>query len=134
MAATRFSGRRAPRHGGGAPNCPVYVMVEAYSHECHSCGFWPGGGAITEPSFYAYAYPEPGGFADHPVRPAAAQYNRQMGEFILPYDAVRTSATPGAALLEFFESTYDAAADLGRWDRVALERPAVVEGALAATG
>jgi hypothetical protein len=124
MAATRFSGRHAPRYSGaGAPNCPAYVMVEAYSHECSSCGFWPGGGAVAEPAFYAYSYPEPPGYAEYPVRPAAAYYNRDMGEFILPYEAVRTATAPDEMLLDFFQSTYDAAADLADWDRSALERP-----------
>jgi hypothetical protein len=124
MAATRFSGRRAPRYSGaGAPNCPAYVMVEAYSHECASCGFWPGGGAVAETAFYSYSYPEPRGYAEYPVRPAAAYYNRDMGEFILPYEAVRTAAAPDEMLLDFFQSTYDAAADLADWDRSALERP-----------
>jgi hypothetical protein len=127
MAATRFSGRRAPRHAGGVPNCPDWVMEEAYSHECASCGFWPGGGAIAEPAFYAYAYPEPAGYAEHPVRPAAARYSRELGEFILPYDAVRTSPTPDELLLDFFQSTYEAAADLGNWDRIALDRPPVIQ-------
>ena len=122
LAATRFSGRRAPRHGGGAPNCPDYVMVEAYSHECSSCGFWPGGGPIPEPVFYAYAYPEPPGYADHAVRPHAAYYHRDMREFVLPYEAVRTTPTPEEALLEFVQSTYEAAAEHGRWDRIALDR------------
>jgi hypothetical protein len=123
LAATRFSGRPAPRHRGGAPNCPDYVMVEAYSSECSSVGFWPGGGAVPEPVFYAYAYPEPAGYAEHPVRPAAAHYSRELGgEFILPYEAVRCAAAPDEALLEFCQSTYDAAADLGRWDRAALDR------------
>jgi hypothetical protein len=122
MAATRFSGRRAPRHPGGVPNCPNYVMVEAYSRECSSCGFWPGGGALTEPAFYAYAYPQPAGYAEHPVRPAAARYNREMGEFLLPYEAVRTATAPDDVLLEFLQSTYDAAADLAGWDRAALDR------------
>ena len=122
LAATRFSGRPAPRHPGGAPNCPDSVMVEAYSHECSSCGFWPGGGALTEPGFYAYAYPEPAGYADHPVRPRDARYDRNMREFILPYEAVRLAADPDATLLDFVQSTYAAAADLGRWDRAALER------------
>ncbi len=126
LAATRFSGRRAPRHPGGAPNCPNYVMVEAYSHECHSCGFWPGGGPIPEPSFYAYAYPEPDGFAEYPVHPPA-RYDASMREFILPYEAVRTSARPEEMMREFFESTYDAAAELGRWKRAELERPAVID-------
>lgn len=123
LASTRFSGRPAPRHPGGAPNCPDRVMVEAYSHECASCGFWPGGGAFAEPAFYAYAYPEPPGYAAHAVRPAAAQYNAQAGEFILPYEAVRNHPTPEALLLEFLQSTYEAAAELGAWDRAALERP-----------
>lgn len=124
LATTRFSGRPAPRHRGGAPNCPDYVMVEAYSHECSSVGFWPGGGAVTEPVFYAYAYPEPPGYAEHPVRPAAAHYSRIIGggEFILPYEAVRGAAAPDEALLEFCQSTYEAAAGLGRWDRTALDR------------
>ena len=123
LAATRFSGQRAPRHGGGVPNCPDYVMVEAYSHECSSCGFWPGAGAIAEPAFYAYAYPEPAGYADHTARPDAAYYHREMREFILPYEAVRRASAPDELLLEFAQSTYDAAADCGRWDRAALDRP-----------
>ncbi len=130
LAATRFSGRPAPRHPGGAPNCADYVMVEAYSHECASCGFWPGsreGGPLQEPAFYAYAYPEPEGFADRPVRPAGAYYHREMREFILPYDAVRRSATPDDDVLAFVQSTYEAAADQARWDRAALERPAEVQ-------
>jgi hypothetical protein len=122
LAATRFSGRRAPRHGGGAPNCPDYVMVEAYSHECSSCGFWPGGGPIPEPVFYAYAYPEPSGYADHVVRPQAAYYHREMREFVLPYEAVRAAPAPEEALLEFVQSTYEAAAAHGGWDRIALDR------------
>jgi hypothetical protein len=123
LALTRFSGRRAPRHPGGAPNCPDYVMVEAYSHECASCGFWPGGGASDEPAFYAYAYPAPPGYAERRVLPAQARYAAQAGEFLLPYAAVREAADPDAMLLEFFQSAYDAAADLGRWDRAALDRP-----------
>ena len=122
LAATRFSGRPAPRHPGGAPNCPDYVMVEAYSHECSSCGFWPGDGAAVEPAFYAYAYPEPPGYAAHPVQPAAAHYDAALHEFILPYQALRGEADPDATLLAFVQSTYDAAADLGRWDRAALDR------------
>jgi hypothetical protein len=123
LAATRFSGRRAPRHRGGAPNCPDYVMVEAYSHECASCGFWPGGGALDEPAFYAYAYPQPPGYDERRALPAGARYGAQAGEFLLPYAAVRAAPDPEAALLQFFQSTYDAAADLGRWDRAALDRP-----------
>jgi hypothetical protein len=124
LATTRFSGRRAPRHPGGAPNTPDAVMVEAYSHECSSCGFWPGGGPITEPAFYAYAYPEPAGYAERAVRPAAARYDAAAREFILPYAAVRRSPTPEEDVLAFLQSTYEAAADLGTWDRAALDRPA----------
>jgi Family of unknown function (DUF5996) len=123
LAATRFSGRQAPPHPGHAPNCPDYVMKEAYSHECSSCGLWPGGGPVAEPAFYSYAYPEPRGYADRPVRPEGASYNRDLGEFILPIEAVRTAADPDAAVLDFCHSTYEAAADLGRWDRAGLERP-----------
>ncbi len=123
LATTRFSGQPAPRHRGGVPNCPDYVMVEAYSHECSSVGFWPGGGAVTEPVFYAYAYPEPPGYPEYPVRPAAARYSRELGgEFILPYEAVRCAPAPDEALLEFCQSAYDAAADLGKWDRAAFDR------------
>ena len=119
LAVTRFSGRRAPRHRGGVPNCPDRVQVLAYSHEVSSCGFWPGGGG--EGSFYAYAYPEPPGFRDWPVEPAGASYVEQAGEFLLPYGAVRTAPDPDAALLAFFQSTYEAAAERGGWDRAALE-------------
>jgi len=122
LAATRFSGREAPRHPGGVPNTPDYVMVEAYSRECSSAGFWPGGGSIAEPAFYAYAYPEPAGFADHPVRPAGAHYSPELREFILPLEHVRSATDPDAAVLEFLQTTYDAAADLGRWERGRLER------------
>lgn len=122
LAATRFSGRPAPRHPGGAPNCPDYVMEEAYSHECSSCGFWPGSDAMTEPAFYSYAYPEPPGYGDHPARPVGARYSPELREFILPYEAVRNAASPDQALLDFFQSTYEIAADLGRWDRAALDR------------
>jgi hypothetical protein len=126
MACTRFSGRTAPRHPGGAPNCGDWVMVEGYSHELSSAGFWPGGGG--EGHFYAYAYPEPEGFADWPVRPADAFYSQEAGQFLLGYEQVRTAADPDAVLLEFLQSTYEAAAERGRWDRPALEyRP--VEGA-----
>jgi hypothetical protein len=122
LAYTRFSGRRAPRHPGGAPHCPDYVMVEAYSHECSSAGFWPGGGADTQPSFYAYAYPEPTGYAERAVGPAGTFYSADLREFLLPYEVVRGSPSPDATLLEFLQSTYAAAADLGGWDRAALER------------
>jgi hypothetical protein len=119
LACTRFSGRKAPRHPGGAPNCGDWVMVEAYSHELSSCGFWPGGG--EEGAFYAYAYPEPGGFADHPVSPAEARYRSELGEYVLPYEAVRQAADPDRMLLDFLQSTYEAAAVNAGWDRGALE-------------
>ncbi|WP_255953113.1 DUF5996 family protein [Streptomyces odontomachi] len=119
LAVTRFSGRTAPRHPGGAPNVGDWVMVEAYSHELSSCGFWPGGSA--EGTFYSYAYPEPEGYARHSVSPAAAGYSRDAGEFLLPYQAVRTAADPNRALLDFCQSSYEAAADAGSWDRGALE-------------
>ena len=122
LAVTRFSGRRAPPHPGGIPNLPDRVTRDAYSHEVSSCGFWAGGGAVPYPAFYSYAYPTPSGFAAAPVRPAAAFFSQEFGEFVLPYDHVRTSATPDATLLEFLQSTYEAAADLARWDRPALER------------
>jgi hypothetical protein len=121
LALTRFSGRTAPKHPGGAPNCGAWVMEEAYSHEVSSAGYFPGGG--TEGAFYAYAYPEPDGFAAYAVEPEAAFYDAQMGEFLLPYEAVRTADDPDAALLGFLQTTYAAAADLGGWDRAALERP-----------
>ena len=121
IAATRFSGRGAPVHPGGAPNCPDYVMHEAYSRECSSAGFWPGGGT-QEAAFYSYAYPEPDGYRDSPVRPDAAYYDTNIREFILPYDAVRTAASPDETLLEFLESTYEAAANRAAWDRESLER------------
>ena len=116
LAVTRFSGRLAPPREGPA------FMREAYSHEVISHGFWPGS-AVVEPAFYAYAVPEPAGLSDAIVRPAAAFYHRQMGEFILPYDAVRISGNPAAALREFIDSTYDRAATLAKWDRAALDRP-----------
>jgi hypothetical protein len=120
LAVTRFSGRPAPKHPGGAPNCPDSVMVEGYSHELSSCGFWPGGG--QEGAFYAYAYPEPDGFKTHPIEPGAAAYNDDFRQFLLPYEAVRTSADPDATLLAFLQTTYEAAADHADWDRAALER------------
>ena len=122
LAVTRFSGRPAPRHAGGAPNCPDYVMVEAYSHECSSAGFWPGGGPVEEAAFYAYAYPEPQGYAAWEVKPGGATYHAGAREFILPYEAVRTAANPDDALLQFLQSTYEAAAVCGHWDRERLER------------
>jgi len=122
LAVTRFSGRTAPRHPGGIPNLPDWVTREAYSHEVSSCGFWPGGGTVPYPVFYSYAYPAPAGFAEAKVRPDAAVYNTDFGEFILPYETVRQAESPDAVLLEFLQSTYEAAADLGQWDRAALER------------
>ena len=122
-AVTRFSGRKAPAHPGGIPNLPDAVTREAYSHEVSSAGFWPGGGAIDYPAFYSYAYPAPEGFAAAPVRPNAAFFHEAMGEFILPYDAVREAAAPDATLLEFLQSSYEAAANAAGWDRAALEGP-----------
>ena len=121
LASTRFSGRRAPRHPGGAPNCPDWVMVEAYSHECSSCGFWPGDDK-SPPTFYAYAYPEPQGYAAREVGPVAAHYDTKAREFLLPYEALRAETHPDEALLLFFQTTYEAAAELGGWDRMALDR------------
>lgn len=123
LAATRFSGRMAPTHPGGAPNCPDYVMVEAYSRECSSAGFWPGGGS-QEAVFYSYAYPEPAGYSSCAIRPAAAYYDSQLREFILPYDSVRQASSPDEVLLQFLQSTYEAAANCAGWDRAALERTA----------
>jgi hypothetical protein len=119
LAVTRFSGRLAPPREGPA------FMREAYSHEVISHGFWPGGGPVLEPAFYAYAAPEPPGLKEAAVLPAAAYYHRELGEFILPYEAVRTSPDPDAAIRAFIDSTYAQAATLARWDRAALERPAV---------
>jgi hypothetical protein len=121
LACTRFSGRRAPPHPGGIPNLPDYVTREGYSHECISAGWWPGSGPIAEPAFYAYAYPEPPGCADVAVGPAGTRYDATMHEWILPYDAVRNAAEPHAAVMEFLQSTYDAAAKLAKWDRRDLE-------------
>ena len=121
MAVTRFSGRPAPPHPG-APHVADAVTREAYSHEVSSCGFWAGNGGFGQHAFYSYAYPEPAGLADAPIRPEAAYYGNDLHEFILPYEAVRQAATPEKLVLEFLESTYAAAADLGHWDRAALER------------
>ncbi|HEX6745875.1 MAG TPA: DUF5996 family protein [Longimicrobium sp.] len=121
LAVTRFSGRRAPPHPG-APNVADSVTREAYSHEVSSAGFWPGGGPMREAIFYAYAYPAPDGFGEWKARPDAAKWSPDWGEFILPYDAVRTAADPDAALHAFLDTTYEAAAELARWDRAALER------------
>jgi Family of unknown function (DUF5996) len=122
LAVTRFSGRLAPVHPGGIPNLPDAVTRDAYSHEVSSCGFWPGGGPFPHSAFYSYAYPTPAGFSEALVRPAAALWSADLGEFLLPYDAVRESKVPDATLLDFLQSTYDAAADLAGWDRKALER------------
>lgn len=121
LAVTRFSGRPAPLHPGGIPALPDAVTREAYSHQVSSAGFWPGGGAIDFPAFYSYAYPAPDGFAQARVAPDAASFNTDLGEFILPYDAVRTARDPDAALMAFLESSYEAAASLGGWDRDALD-------------
>jgi hypothetical protein len=121
LAVTRFSGRRAPRHPGGAPHMPDDVNVEAYSHEVSSAGFWPGGSGADDAGFYSYAYPEPAGFRTTAVRPAGALYDAKLGLFMLPYTAVRTARDPEATLLEFLQSTYEAAADLAGWNRAELE-------------
>jgi hypothetical protein len=119
LAVTRFSGRTAPRHRGGVPNCPDWVQEMAYSHEVSSCGYWPGGS--DEGTFYSYAYPVPPGFGERTVEPDAASYSSDLGEFVLPYTAVRESDDPDTTLLSFFQSTYEAAADQAGWDRAALE-------------
>ena len=116
LAVTRFSGRPAPRYSGRVPHCPDWVMVEAYSDEVSSCGYWPGGAA--EGIFYSYAYPTPPGFASQPVSPAAAYFDEQLGEFVLPYAAVRTAADPDAYLMDFLNSTFHAARDLASWPGV----------------
>jgi Family of unknown function (DUF5996) len=122
LAVTRFSGRVAPTHPGGIPNLPDAVTRDAYSHEVSSCGFWPGGGPVPYPVFYSYAYPEPPGFAEAMIRPSAAFYSGDLKEFLLPYDVVRESATPDDTLLEFLQSTYEAAADRAGWDRKSLDK------------
>ncbi len=121
LAVTRFSGRRAPLHPGGFPHLPDAVTREAYSHEVSSAGFWPGDASLGGPAFYSYAYPTPAGFAAAKVEPAAARFDQALGEFLLPYEAVRTAPDPDAALLAFLQTTYAAAADLAHWDRAALE-------------
>jgi hypothetical protein len=123
LAVTRFSGRRAPVHPGGVPNLTDRVTREAYSHEVSSCGFWPGGGAIPYPAFYSYAYPEPDGFSKALVKPNAAFYSTDLHEFILAYDVVRQSESPDQVVLDFLQTTYEAAANLAGWDRDSLERP-----------
>ena len=119
LACTRFSGREAPEHPGGAPNCGDWVMVEGYSRELSSAGFWPGGG--EEGAFYSYAYPEPDGYADHPAGPEGAYYSTENRQFLLPYEAVAESEHPDRTVAEFLHTTYRAAADLGGWDRGSLE-------------
>ena len=122
LAVTRFCGRSAPlMPASSTPGLPLAVTREAYSHEVSSAGFWPGDGSIDYPAYYSYAYPEPDGFAAATVRPSAAFYFKDYGQFILPYEAVRKAADPAATLMAFLQSTYDAAADLGKWDRKALE-------------
>jgi hypothetical protein len=122
LAVTRFSGRKAPRHPGGVPRLPDTVAAEAYSHEVSSAGFWPGSpGPVEYPAFYSYTYPAPEGFAAAKVAPDGAFFSKELGEFILSYDAVRAARDPDAVLMAFLQSTYAAAADLGRWDRAALE-------------
>jgi hypothetical protein len=121
MAVTRFSGRRAPEREGADA-----ITREAYSHECSSAGFWPGGGLVTDAAFYSYAAPEPPGYSQYPVHPGQAFYHPELKEFVLLYDDVRKASSPAALLLEFLQSTYDAAATLGQWDRASLERPATV--------
>ena len=120
LAVTRFSGRSAPPHPGGAPNCGPEVMREAYSHEVSSCGYWPGGEG--EGFFYSYAYPEPPGYRDRRILPDKASFSDAFGEYVLPYELVRTAADPDRILLDFLQTTYEAAADCAAWDRRALER------------
>ncbi|MEM9619586.1 MAG: DUF5996 family protein [Pseudomonadota bacterium] len=121
LAVTRFSGRPAPLHPGGFPALPDEITREAYSHEVSSAGFWPGGGPVDEPAFYSYAYPMPVGFKDAAVAPKEAYFDENFGEFILPYDAVRKSDDPHAMLMQFLQTTYEAAAEKGGWDRKPLE-------------
>jgi hypothetical protein len=121
LAVTRFSGRHAPLHPGGIPALPDEITREAYSHEVSSAGFWPGGGGVDFPAFYSYAYPSPAGYADAKVSPKEAYFDKALGEYLLPYDAVRLASDPEAALIAFLESTYRAAADLGAWDTGSLE-------------
>ena len=127
LAVTRFSGRKAPEHPGGIPNLPDWVTREAYSHEVSSCGFWPGGGPITYAAFYSYAYPEPPGFSGAAVQPDEAAYNTDLREFILPYDVVRQSKSPEDTLIDFLQTTYEAAANLAKWDRTSLEKNLTAE-------
>ncbi len=121
LALTRFSGRPAPRHPGGRPNLRDWVLRDAYSQECIECGFWPGEDENPQPGFYCLAYPEPPGFSQAAVRPRAARYEKALGEFLLPYESLRLSGSPEATLLDFLQSSYEAAATLGHWDRASLE-------------
>jgi hypothetical protein len=121
LAVSRFSGRTAPKHPGGVPGLPDWIAQEAYSHEVSSCGFWPGSEALPEAAFYSYIYPEPEGYRTTKIKPAAAYFHETLGEFVLPYEAVRSAENPEATLLEFLHSTYEAAASLAKWDREALE-------------
>lgn len=121
LALTRFSGRRAPAHPGGVPHLPDEVTREAYSHEVSSAGFWPGDPRAPQPSFYAYAYPTPPGYAQAKIEPPGARWDPALGEFLLPYDRVRTAADPDEALMAFLQTSYAAAADLGGWNRAELE-------------
>lgn len=134
LAVTRFSGRTAPEHPGGIPNLPDPITHEAYSHEVASAGFWPGSGGLGEAMFYSYAYPSPEGFKDQPVSPASARWDTSLGEFLLPYDAVRTSNDPEETLMQFLQSTYEAAANSGDWERSALECALGSPGVVRVTG
>jgi hypothetical protein len=125
LAVTRFSGRSAPPPQGKTPNVAKWVMDEAYSHEVSSCGFWPGNGGYGRAAFYVYAYPEPAGYGDTKLKTAAGSYEKDLGQFILPYDVVRQASDPDSLLLGFLQETYEAAAELGKWDRKALERQPV---------
>lgn len=121
LAVTRFSGRTAPKHPGGVPNCPDWVMEKSYSHELSSAGFWPGTG-FGEAAFYSYAYPEPEGYRDSVIKPQDALYNEELGDYLLPYQAVKNASNPDETLLDFLQTTYEAAAVNGKWDREALEK------------
>ena len=122
LAVSRFSGRTAPPPKGVTPNVASWVMAEAYSHEVSSCGFWPGNGGYGRAAFYVYAYPEPAGYGDTRLKTPEAFYDKGLGQFILPYEAVRLARDPDTLLLGFLQETYEAAADLAKWDRKALER------------
>ena len=122
MAVTRFSGRTAPALTSDSPNLGGWVMREAYSHECSSCGFWPGNGGYGKAAFYSYAYPEPLGFGQVRIGPDAAAYDPDVGQFLLAYDAVRQAEAPDDDVMRFLQGSYEAAADLAKWDRIALER------------